>query len=511
MSEPRKPSLPSSAASQPMISPRGGRRGGGPGGPHGAHFERPKDARKTLLRLLRYLKGRELTLVVVLVFMLLSTASALAGNYFLKPLINNYILPGDFQGLGRALGILAAIYLVGVTASYLQSRLMMVTALRTTNTLRRDLFAQLQKLPLKYYDTHAHGDVMSRFTNDIDNVQMALEQSLVQLISSTLIFVGAIIMMIILSPILFVVTFLMMVFMFFLIGKITKRSTKFFKAQQANLGNVNGYIEEMVDGLKVVKVFTREQEAIGEFKQRNEAYRTAATEANFTAGAVMPIMGNLNNISYALTAMFGGILAVVSGFDIGSLAAFLQFSRQVGMPIQQITNQLNVILAAMAGAERVFEVMDEAEETDSGTVTLVEATRQADGKLVAGRNGKHPDLQADPGVPTRSGAAQKSWVTQKSWAWKVPNGNNDFHYVELQGDVRFLDVTFGYEENKTVLHDLSLYAKPGQKIALVGSTGAGKTTITNLINRFYDIDEGQITYDGIDVKQIRKDDLRNST
>lgn len=500
MSEPRRtPSLTNIPAAS--ARPGGPRHGGGG---HGAHFERPKDARKTLLRLLRYLKGRELTLVVVLVFMLLSTASALAGNYFLKPLINNYILPGDFQGLGRALGILAAIYLVGVTASYLQSRLMMVTALRTTNTLRRDLFAQLQKLPLKYYDTHAHGDVMSRFTNDIDNVQMALEQSLVQLISSTLIFVGAIIMMIILSPILFVVTFLMMVFMFFLIGKITKRSTKFFKAQQANLGTMNGYIEEMVDGLKVVKVFTREQEAIGEFKQRNEAYRTAATEANFTAGAVMPIMGNLNNISYALTAMFGGILAVVSGFDIGSLAAFLQFSRQVGMPIQQITNQLNVILAAMAGAERVFEVMDEAEETDSGTVTLVEATRQADGKLVAGRNGKHPDLQADPGVPTRSGAAQKCWV------WKVPNGNNDFHYVELQGDVRFLDVTFGYEENKTVLHDLSLYAKPGQKIALVGSTGAGKTTITNLINRFYDIDEGQITYDGIDVKQIRKDDLRNS-
>lgn len=524
MSEPRRtPSL----SNIPATSPRPlGPRPGPPGGPHGAHFERPKDARKTLRRLLAYLKGKELLLVLGL--MMLSTGSMLAGNYFLKPLINDYILPGDFPGLAKALVVLGAIYLVGALASYLQSHLMMVTAQRTTNTLRRDLFARLQELPLKYYDTHAHGDVMSRFTNDIDNVQMALEQSLVQLLSSALTFTGAVVLMIVLSPILFVVTFLMLGLMIFLIGKITKRSSQFFKAQQANLGNVNGYVEEMVDGLKVVKVFTREQEAIAEFKLRNEAYRQSATSANFTAGAVMPIMGNLNNIAYAGTAMFGGILAVVSAFDIGSLAAFLQYTRNVGMPVQQITNQLNVILAAMAGAERVFQVMDEAVEPDGGTVTLVEATRQPDGSLVAAANGKHSGLQADPEVTARisaalesgtaqesgaaleSGASQESWAAQKFWVWKVPNGNNDFHYVELQGDVRFHDVTFGYEANKNVLHELSLYAKPGQKIALVGSTGAGKTTITNLINRFYDIEAGQITYDGIDVKQIRKDDLRNS-
>jgi len=489
MSEQRQPSIPSSAPAQPVISPRGGRPGGGPGGgPHGAHFERPKDTRKTLRRLLNYLKGRELTLGLVMVLMLLGTGSMLAGNYFLKPLINDYILPGDFPGLARALVVLGIIYLVGVAASYLYSRLMMITAQRTTNTMRRDLFDKLQELPLKYYDTHAHGDVMSRFTNDIDTVQMALEQSLVQLASSIVTFVGVVVLMLILSPVLFVVTFLMLGLMFFLIGKLTKRSSKYFKAQQANLGNVNGYIEEMVDGLKVVKVFTREQEAIAEFKQRNEAYRQSATEANFTAGAVMPVMGNLSNIAYALTAMFGGMLVVASSFDIGSLAAYLQLSRNIGMPVQQITNQLNVILAAMAGAERVFAVMDEIPEGDTGNVTLVGVNKQTDGSLSITDNGAHP----------------------YAWSWKVPQADGSFQYVELQGDVRFKDVTFGYEPDQTVLHELSLFAKPGQKIALVGSTGAGKTTITNLINRFYEINQGQITYDGIDVKQMRKDDLRAS-
>jgi len=489
MSEQRKPSIPSSAPAQPVISPRGGRPGGGPGGgPHGAHFERPKDTRKTLRRLLNYLRGRELTLGLVMVLMLLGTGSMLAGNYFLKPLINDYILPGDFPGLARALVVLGIIYLVGVAASYLYSRLMMITAQRTTNTMRRDLFDKLQELPLKYYDTHAHGDVMSRFTNDIDTVQMALEQSLVQLASSIVTFVGVVVLMLILSPVLFVVTFLMLGLMFFLIGKLTKRSSKYFKAQQANLGNVNGYIEEMVDGLKVVKVFTREQEAIAEFKQRNEAYRQSATEANFTAGAVMPVMGNLSNIAYALTAMFGGMLVVASSFDIGSLAAYLQLSRNIGMPVQQITNQLNVILAAMAGAERVFAVMDEIPEGDMGNVTLVGVNKQTDGSLSITDNGAHP----------------------YAWSWKVPQADGSFQYVELQGDVRFKDVTFGYEPDQTVLHELSLFAKPGQKIALVGSTGAGKTTITNLINRFYEINQGQITYDGINIQQMRKDDLRAS-
>lgn len=457
-------------------------------GPHGMHFERPKDARKTILRLLAYLKYKKLALGVVLVLVMLSTGSMLAGNYFLKPLINDYILPGDFPGLGRMLILLGAIYLIGVSASYIQSRIMVQIAQKTTNILRRDLFGRMQSLPLRFFDKRTHGDLMSRFTNDIDNVQVALEQSLVQLGFSLLIFIGSVIMMLVLNPLLFVVTFLMLSFMLTLSGKITGRSRNYFKAQQENLGNLNGYIEEMVDGLKVVKVFTHEQEAINEFKRRNEAYRQAATNASFYAGVVMPVMFNLNNVNYALTAMFGGMLAVFTGFDIGSLAAYLQFSRQLGFPVQQITNQLNVLLAAMAGAERVFAVLDEEPEGDQGRVSLVGVNKAANGLLDLCSDGAHPC----------------------HWAWKVPNGDGSFQLVELLGDVRFKDVTFGYELDEIVLKDLSLYAKPGQKIALVGSTGAGKTTITNLINRFYEIEHGQITYDGVDVQEIRKDDLRSS-
>jgi ATP-binding cassette subfamily B protein len=451
-------------------------------------MERPKEARKILRRLLTYLRYKKLTLIVVFVLMLISTFSMLAGSYFLKPLINNYIIPGDFKGLAGALLVLAGIYLVGTAAAYLQSRLMIQVAQKTTNTMRRDLFVKMQSLPLQYFDTNTHGDLMSRYTNDLDNVQMALEQSLVQLVSSTLNFAGAVILMLVLSPALFLITFLVLLAMFLVSGKLAKKSGKNFKEQQKNLGSLNGYIEEMVDGLKVVKVFTHEDEAITEFKKRNEAYRQAAYKANFYAGVVMPIMMNLNNISYAITAMFGGILAVVSGFDIGSLAAFLQLSRMVAFPVQQITSQLNNVLAAMAGAERVFQVMDQQPEVDSGDVTLVGVKKLKDGSLEVSANGKRPS----------------------HWAWKVPQPDGSIELVELKGDVRFKEVYFGYQPEKTVLHNLSLFAKPGQKIALVGSTGAGKTTIANLINRFYDVEEGQITYDGIEIKRIRKEDLRQS-
>lgn len=476
MDSPKKPN-------QREMQPRAPR---GPGMPVG--FERPKDARKTLGRLLAYLKNRRLMLVLVFFLMLISAFSGLAGNYFLKPLINDYILPGNFSGLLNALVGLGGIYLLGVIAAYLQSRIMVQVAQKTTNLMRRDLFVKMQSLPLKYFDTHTHGDLMSRFTNDLDNVQMAMEQSLVQLASSALTFVGAVIMMLVLSPLLFLVTFLVLALMFFLSGKLARKSSKFFKAQQQNLGDVNGYVEEMVDGLKVIKVFNHEENAISEFKKRNEAYRQAATEANFYAGVVMPVMGNLNNIAYAATALFGGILTVVSSFDIGSLAAFLQYSRMVGFPVIQITNQFNALLAAMAGAERVFNVMDQAAEVDNGDVTLVGVNKGADGSLSVNTNGDRPS----------------------HWAWKVPQADGSVQYVELKGDVRFHEVNFGYEPEKTVLRQLSLYAKPGQKIALVGSTGAGKTTITNLLNRFYDVEEGSITYDGIDIKRICKDDLRQS-
>jgi ATP-binding cassette subfamily B multidrug efflux pump len=460
----------------------------GPGPGPRTHYEKPKDASKTVLRLLGYLKSRRLTLVVVLVLMLLSTASMLAGIYFLKPLINDYILPGDFAGLARSLVVLAGIYLVGAAAAYGQSWLMVRVAQRTTNVLRRDLFAKLQTLPLRYSDGHPHGELMSRFTNDIDNVQMALEQSTVQLVSSALSLVGSIVLMIALSPVLFIVTALVLALMAFIVRVLAGKSSSFFRGQQKELGSVNGYIEELVEGLKIVKVFGYEDSAITEFKKRNEAYRQAATEANFFAAVAMPIVGNLGNIMYAVTAMAGGVLVVMGRLDIGSLAAYLQYTRQVGMPVQQISNQLNAVLAALAGAERVFEVMDQLPEVDEGCVQLVGAKIGADGSIKPAGKGAH--------------------FTQ--WAWRCPAEKDLPPYTELKGDVRLSHVTFGYAPDKVVLDDVTLWAKPGQKIAFVGSTGAGKTTITNLINRFYEIDQGLITFDGIDIKRIRKDDLRDS-
>ncbi len=470
-----------SASAAPHMGPRRG-----PGGM--PSFEKPKDARKTILRLLSYFKNNYLLLAVVIILMLVSTATMLIGSYFLKPLINNYIIPGDFPGLGRSLITLGCIYLIGIGAIFGQTRLMVKLAQRTTNTIRRDLFNKMQDLPLKYFDTHTHGELMSRYTNDVDNVQVALEQSIVQLASSILSFVGSIVMMLLLSPILFIVTALVLAVMFIVMQRITGKSGSYFKEQQKNIGNVNGYIEELVEGLKVVKVFNHEAIAIDKFKALNENYRKAATSANFYAGIVMPILGNLNNISYAATALFGGILTVMGRFDIGSLAAFLQYSRQVGQPIAMMTNQLNNILAALAGGERVFEVMDQKPEVDDGVVTLVGVNKKEDGSLEINTDGVRPT----------------------NWAWKFPQQDGTVKYIELKGDVRFDNVTFGYEPEKVVLQDVSLYAKPGQKIAFVGSTGAGKTTITNLINRFYDIEKGKITYDGIDVKLIQKEDLRQS-
>jgi ATP-binding cassette subfamily B multidrug efflux pump len=462
---------------------------GGPGG-HGMPraFEKPKNTRRTLQRLMPYLKHKQLMLVLVLILLLVSTISSLVGNYLLKPLINDYILPGDFSGLAATLLWMGGLYLLGAAASYIQSRLMIGIAQKTTNKLRSDLFAKLQSLPLRYFDAHTHGDLMSRFTNDVDNVQTAMEQSIIQLLSSALAFVGSVVMMLVLNPLLFIITFLILMLMFFFSSKLAGISSGHFKDQQKNLGSVNGYIEEMVGGLKVVKVFTHEDEAITGFKKLNEDYRQSAFKANFYAAVAMPVIFNLNNISYASTALFGGILSIMTGFDIGSLAAFLQYSRHLGMPVQQITNQFNTILAAVAGAERVFEVMDQEPEFECGDVTLVNVIRQPDGSLVVNGDG------------AKSG----------SWAWKVPNADGSVQYIELKGDVRFEDVSFGYEPDKVVLHGLSFYAKPGQKIALVGSTGAGKTTITNLLNRFYDIHQGTVTYDGINIRRICMDDLRRS-
>jgi ATP-binding cassette subfamily B protein len=420
--------------------------------------------------------------------MIISASGSGAGTNLLNPLINNYILPGDFSGLARMLTLMAGIYLVSVGASYGQSRLMLLIAQRMTNSMRRDLFKKMQTLPLKYFDTHTHGELMSRYTNDIDNVQMAFEQSLVQLFSSSLMFLGAVIMMIILNPVLFIASGTIIAVMFFAARFFTSRSGKFYKAQQKNLGSLNGYVEEIVDGLKVVKVFNYEDKANLEFSKRNEDYRVAATNANFFAGVIMPVVMNLNNMSYAVVAMLGGLLTVAGRFDVGSLASFLQYTRQMGMPITMISNQFNTVLAALAGAERVFEVMDEKPEDDLGVIKLVGANKNMESFIEVSHNGVHPT----------------------HWAWKVPQADGSVQYIELKGDVRFNNVTFAYEPGVPVLSGISLYAKPGQKIAFVGSTGAAKTPITNLINRFYDIEEGSITFDGIDVKLIKKDDLRKS-
>lgn len=451
-------------------------------------FEKPKDTKKTISQLLGYLSEKKIQLIVVVVLMLLSSAGSLVGNYMLKPLINDYILPGDFTGLARILTLMGGVYLIAVVASYGQSRLMLNIAQTMTNTMRRELFEKMQTLPLKYYDSHTHGELMSRFTNDVDNVQMAFQQSLVQLISSLLMFTGSLIMMIVLSPILFLVALSVMAIMFIFARFFTGRSGKYFKAQQEDLGKLNGYVEEMVDGLKVVKIFNFENKAMDEFGKRNEDYREAATKANFFAAVIMPVVMNLNNISYAAVAMVGGLLTVAGRFDVGSLASFLSYTRQMGWPITQVSNQMNTILAAVAGAERVFDVMDQEPEVDQGNVRLVGTNKESGEFVEVSRNGIHPTL----------------------WAWKRTKNDGTVEYIELKGDVRFNDVSFAYEPETPVLNKISLYAKPGQKIAFVGSTGAGKTTVTNLINRFYDIEEGTITFDGINVKDIKKDDLRKS-
>ena len=460
---------------------RHGGPGHGPGGGPKGGFRKPKDLRGTLGKLMRYLGRYKAHLVVVVFLLVISSACTVGGSYLIKPLINDYILPGDFRGLARMLCVMAAVYIVGAACSFGYARIMVHVSQNTVAKIRADLFERMQKLPLKYFDTHTHGELMSRYTNDIETVSEALNNSFGSLISCTLNFTGTIAMMIVLSPVLTLITFAMLAVMLLVVKTIGGRSRRYFAAQQKALGEVNGYIEEMIEGQKVIKVFNHESAAKEGFDQRNEAYRQAGTRAQIYAGIMMPVMGNLSYINYAVTCCVGGLLAIRSG-DLGGLAAFLQYTRQVSQPITQISQQVNTILSAVAGAERVFEVMEAQPEVDEGKVTLVRVTEGRDGSLA--------EANFDTGA----------------WAWKKPDGE----LAPLRGDVRFDHVVFGYDEDQTVLHDVSLFAKPGQKIAFVGSTGAGKTTITNLINRFYEIRSGTITYDGIDVRDIEKDSLRRS-
>ena len=455
------------------------RTGGGHGRNHG--YQRPKDMKGTFKKLMGYVGKYKGSLVLVAICLLISSAASVATSYLLKPLLNDYIIPGDFPGLFKMLLVMGGMYLLSSLCSFAYARIMVHVAQHTVAALRQDLFNRLQQLPVSYYDRHQSGDLMSRFTNDIDTVSEMLNSSFASIISNVLTFVGTVVMMIVLNPWLTLITFLFLGLMGLVVKVIGGRSRANFQRQQAALGALNGYIEEMIEGQKVIKVFNHEGRAVERFTALNGDYRDAATAAQAYAGMMMPAMGNLSKINYAVTCCVGGLLAIGGVFDIGSLGAYLLYVKQVSQPVGQISQQINTLLAAAAGAERIFAVMDEQPETDEGKTVIVRVEKNGDTLTETKRRTGH-------------------------WAWKKPDGT----LVELRGDVRFDHVTFSYDGEKTVLNDVSLFAEPGQKIAFVGSTGAGKTTITNLINRFYDVQQGVITYDGIDVKDIAKDSLRRS-
>ena len=455
--------------------------GHGHGGRQKHGYQKPKDMKGTIKKLLSYMGHYRGAMALVAVCLVVSSGASIFSSYLLKPIINDYILPGDFPGLIRMLCVLGGAFALSAACSYAYARIMVHISQNTVAAIRRDLFNHLQSLPLRYFDAHQSGDLMSRFTNDIDTVSEMINSSFANLISCALTFLGTIGMMLYLNWVLTLITFAFLALMLLTVKTIGGRSRVSFQRQQAALGSVNGYVEEMIEGQKVIKVFNHEGKTIDQFDTLNESYRQAATAAQAYASSMMPAMGNLSRINYAVTCCVGGLLAIGGVGDIGSLAAYLLYVKQVSQPIAQISQQMNTILAAVAGAERIFAVMEEPPETDEGKTVLVRVEKDGE-KLTE--------------VPHRTG----------HWAWKSADGE----LTELRGDVRFEHVDFGYTAEKQVLRNVSLYAKPGQKIAFVGSTGAGKTTVTNLINRFYDISAGTITYDGIDVRNMEKNSLRRS-
>ena len=464
-------------------------------GPRPMQMVKPKSASKTFSRVLGYMFRQKWLLCVVLLLVLLSAGAGVAGTYFLKPILNDYIVPfigkettaADLWPFVRMLMVMAGIYLIGAFSGYFCNRIMIRISNQTLNSVRGDLFNSLQDLPISFFDARTHGELMSRFTNDVDTLREAISQGAIQLISSAVTAVSTFVMMVILSPLLTLLIVVMLVIMMALIKFIGGRSARLFKRQQQAVGALNGYIEEMTEGQKVVKVFCHEEEAKEGFDKLNEEYRSAATDANTYASIMMPIMGNLSYINYALTAAIGAMLVIRGSMDLGSIASFLQYTRSFSQPITQISQQFNALLAALAGAERIFEIIDAKPEEDEGYVQLVNANLSPDGTIT------------------------ESEKKTGHWAWKHPHAaDNTVTYSELRGDVEFEDISFSYDGKKEVLHHVSLHALPGQKIAFVGSTGAGKTTITNLINRFYELSDGKIRYDGINITKIKKDDLRRS-
>lgn len=452
---------------------------------------KPRNTMKTFRRLFGYLWHYPVQLIIIVLSLLFSSGAAVLGTYMLKPLFNSIaalfnagassMLPMLSQVL-----TLALIYVLGALGTFLSNRLILNVSTDILERVRCEMFTNLQKLPLRYFDTRTHGEIMSLFSNDTDTLREMLSQGIPQLITSLITVVGVIAMMLLLSPVLTLIVLIMFVLMLVLIKRIGSKSSRYFKLRQEALAKTNGYIEEMIEGQREVKVFCHEDAVRDEFSVLSENLRSASTSAMTFAMILMPIMGNLSYVLYAASAAIGAGMTIAGLMDIGTIAAFLQYTRQFTNPLTQIAQQFNSILNALAGAERIFDLIDETPETDDGKVTLTCAKKHVDGSLEA--------CEEYTGV----------------WAWCCPQANGSSKLVELLGDVRFEDVTFAYEEGHDVLKHVTLYAKPGQKIAFVGSTGAGKTTITNLINRFYDVQQGRITYDGIDVKDIRKDDLRRS-
>lgn len=473
-----------------MAKPKGVKQGPGPGPGHG--FQKPKNAGKTLRKLMAYLTKSTWLIVLVILFVLLSTIGMVASSYFIKIIIDNYLVPmlsgemaADLGVIAITLGKMAGLFIFSSAAAYAYARIMLQLSQKTVNIIRRDLFDALQDHPISYFDTHTHGELMSRFTNDVDTVRNFLSQGFVQVISSAVSVIATFGMMLFLSWQLTLLVVLMVVVMLVLIKIIGGKSAHYFKKQQTDLGAVNGYIEETIEGQKVVKVFNHEDEVKTEFSELNNDLKQSATNANTFASILMPIMGNLSNINYAVTAMIGGVLCINEVITLGTISSFLQYARSFAQPLTNLSQQFNNILSALAGAERIFDIIDGEVETDDGYVKIVNA-KYADGELT--------ECAAHTGL----------------WAWKHPHSDGTVTYQKLEGAVDFENVIFSYDGKKTVLNDISLYAKPGQKIAFVGSTGAGKTTITNLLNRFYEIQNGKIRYDGINIQKIKKGDLRMS-
>ena len=477
-------------------------------------YKRPKDTKKAIKHLLVYLGHYKWMFMLVALLVLISAGANVAGTYLVKPVVNHFIVPGDMEGLLKAVIAMGVMYACGALCTFGYNRIMVKVSQKVIQDIRNDLFAHVQKLPLKYFDAHTHGELMSRFTNDVDTVQEAMNNSFAMIIQSFIMLFGTLIMMMVLSVRLSVIVIVFLVIMFFFIKFNSKHSKKYFNRQQEELGKINGFVQEMMAGQKVEKVFNHEQKNFEKFCEMNESFRKESTNALAFAGMMIPTIVSLSYLNYAISACVGVLFTLKVLMDLGCLSSYLIYVRQSAMPLNQFTQQVNFLLSALSGAERIFDMMDEKPEIDEGSVTLCNAVKNADGSLT--------ECSQYTGVfAWKVPAELNTYWNSDSYKEKVKSqpidknmdkaaANDGTYLVELRGDVRFKNVVFGYVPGKTILNDVTLYAKPGQKIAFVGSTGAGKTTIINLINRFYDIQSGTITYDGIDIKDIKKDDLRKS-